>query len=331
MKAVRKNDSKKRNAAASAANANSNTARKPLVPSSPPTTVELRGVSIHFPFKPYKCQEDYMSKVLDALHHSENALLESPTGTGKTLCLLCAALAWQREQARTVQPASSQQQHQQQQQQQQNSTTNTAQQRRKGKHVPVIIYASRTHSQLSQVVRELKNTRYRPKHALLGSREQMCVNPKVKTATSTVTDINHECNRLGKDRKCRFRNQLEGFTPDSNEAGGAGAGIQPVMDMEDLLQMGKTRKVCPFYYTRSLIENAELLLVPYNYLFDKVSNNAMWYCMMQCDVPVMQCTYLAIYMYILKSYLQPSPTLRQGRARYNVARCSVEQRCRHFR
>lgn len=47
---------------------------------SPPTTIELRGVPIHFPFQPYKCQEDYMGVVLDALLRRENALLESPTG-----------------------------------------------------------------------------------------------------------------------------------------------------------------------------------------------------------------------------------------------------------
>ena len=61
-----------------------------------PTLVTLHDVPINFPFKPYKCQEDYMSKVIRALQMSENALLESPTGTGKTLCLLCSALAWQR-------------------------------------------------------------------------------------------------------------------------------------------------------------------------------------------------------------------------------------------
>jgi regulator of telomere elongation helicase 1 len=265
--------------------------------SSPPTTIELRGVPIHFPFRPYTCQEDYMGVVLDALLRRENALLESPTGTGKTLCLLCATLAWQREEARKISdeilgenalatatagdvainhdgtttrlntlpnmmdtdPSSSSVPIPQQQQQQQPP-----------RRVPTIIYASRTHSQLSQVVRELRNTRYRPKHAVLGAREQMCVNPKVKKSTSTAATINHDCSTLTKDRKCQYKNKLDGFIPPSNDSSSGGwFGTQAVMDMEDLLVMGNTHKVCPFYYTRGKVDNAELILVPYNYLFDK--------------------------------------------------------------
>ena len=104
----------------------------------------------------------------------------------------------------------------------------------------------------------------------------MCVHPRVqKTATRTASDVNHDCNKLGQERKCRFRNNLEGFTAPSNEmSGGGGNGScgsthQPVRDLEDLVAMGHEAKVCPFYYTRGQIEKAELVLVPYNYLFDK--------------------------------------------------------------
>ena len=55
----------------------------------------MGGVYIDFPFaKPYPAQMQMMSKIIAALKGKENALLESPTGSGKSLALLCSVLAW---------------------------------------------------------------------------------------------------------------------------------------------------------------------------------------------------------------------------------------------
>lgn len=58
-------------------------------------TVNIHNIEVEFPKDPYACQVDYMQKVLQAITEGHNALLESPTGTGKTLSLLCSTLAWQ--------------------------------------------------------------------------------------------------------------------------------------------------------------------------------------------------------------------------------------------
>jgi len=53
----------------------------------------IEGIEISFPYEPYKPQVEYMKAVIKALNGKKNALLQSPTGTGKTLSLLCACLA----------------------------------------------------------------------------------------------------------------------------------------------------------------------------------------------------------------------------------------------
>ena len=50
--------------------------------------VDVGGTCVNFPFTPYDIQVDYMKKVLECLDNSHHGLLESPTGTGKTLSSL---------------------------------------------------------------------------------------------------------------------------------------------------------------------------------------------------------------------------------------------------
>ena len=61
------------------------------------TVLTIEDIPVEFPFSPYDCQVDYMRSTMQAINTSSNAILESPTGTGKTLCLLSVALAMQEE------------------------------------------------------------------------------------------------------------------------------------------------------------------------------------------------------------------------------------------
>ena len=56
--------------------------------------LNILGIEIYFPYEPYENQILYMKKVIEALQTKGMAGLESPTGTGKTLCLLCACLGY---------------------------------------------------------------------------------------------------------------------------------------------------------------------------------------------------------------------------------------------
>ena len=173
----------------------------------------IRGVPVDFPYTPYPCQVTYMARVIEALEAGSNALLESPTGTGKTLCLLCAVLAWREHNTSALK---------------REAVARAKASREAGDAAeagrggggpgaddgsgalevdgferPRVIYTTRTHSQLAQVVGELRKTRYGRARkgeagalssALLSSREQTCIHSSVKTLRGTLQ--NQVCQKL---------------------------------------------------------------------------------------------------------------------------------------
>ncbi len=54
----------------------------------------------HHPYQPYDIQRDFMIALYQCLEDSKVGIFESPTGTGKSLSLICGSLTWLREQKR---------------------------------------------------------------------------------------------------------------------------------------------------------------------------------------------------------------------------------------
>ncbi|XP_076624502.1 regulator of telomere elongation helicase 1 isoform X2 [Colletes latitarsis] len=239
--------------------------------------VTINNIIINFPFKPYLVQEEYMAKVIECLQNSKNGVLESPTGTGKTLSLLCSSLSWLLTKKAQLQAQSlvggietpnfgghffKQ--------------LNNGLKEAAGKSdpsisfnwaAPKIIYASRTHSQLSQAMQELKKSSY--KHvsvAVLGSRDQLCIHPEVSKETNTSNKV-HMCHSKVKSRTCFYYNNVETRKEDPFFK-------QQLLDIEDLVKAGHKFKCCPYFLSRELKQNADITFMPYNYLLDVKSRRS---------------------------------------------------------
>lgn len=144
-----------------------------------------------------------------------------------------------------------------------------------------IFFCSRTHLQLSQFVGELRRIKLAPaipkeveehtskglevdvneelKHLTLGSRKNLCINPKV-TALKHPTAINERClelqdSKTPADRKCQF------IPSKDNEAAALDFqhyALSKIRDIEDLGAIGKKLGVCPYYSTRPTVKPSEV-------------------------------------------------------------------------
>lgn len=210
-------------------------------------------------------------------------MLESPTGTGKTLSLLCASLAWLNQnrlnaasvgqsddvndavandgdvmihtrltgKAPKLDPTQMDDQE----------LVNFLKQRRSSE--PRIFFSSRTHSQLSQSIKELKKCAYSSNSAVvLGSRDQLCINPEVQKL-DTNSAKNQACKaKISGAGKCPYYQNYETKLSDPDYA------EKTIFDIEDLVTIGEKRKCCPYFASRKLQDRSDIVFLPYNYLLD---------------------------------------------------------------
>ncbi|CAK9071163.1 ATP-dependent DNA helicase CHL1 (Chromosome loss protein 1) [Durusdinium trenchii] len=300
-----------------------------------------------FPHPPYPSQLDFMAKVYETLEMGGVAVLESPTGTGKTLSLLCPSLSWLRQQELSImasklapeedadgwaEPLRAQarasaeyvwkrrrERRELRQRRARQSMALTAsgaatvprpmKQRRTADveqssrdeaeegdlsleaplqletvKVPEkaqedlfaeklqIIFCSRTHSQLAQVLREIRGI---PSSAVpenlavvtLGSRQSLCIHSVVRSRAKGAGHFNDLC-RLATEEgatrslRCEWKKSAEVM---------ADAFLSEMMDIEGMTERGRAPVGggCPYYGGRRAVQEADVLLVPYQSLVNK--------------------------------------------------------------
>jgi chromosome transmission fidelity protein 1 len=343
----------------------------------------------HHPFTPYDIQQQFMKQMYDCIEDGKVGIFESPTGTGKSLSLICASLTWLREHKRRtyddaiaaievdeeepdwmaeharnekrrelrqmrdeleerlraarereqkiknraakgepaakkrkivssdeVEPTDEDQfvlddydsdtggsKHGNEGSQYSAETTKLLEQlgllppKKKESSVEdveeevKVYFCSRTHSQLSQFVGELKRVKLPPglppedgpkdvtegvKQLSLGSRKNLCINPKVNKLESQ-TAVNERCIELQQsstaaEQKCPFlpNKENEDMVLEFRDRA-----LAEIRDIEDTAKIGAGLAICPYYASRTAIDPAELVTLPYPLLLQKAAREAL--------------------------------------------------------
>ncbi|KAI8117956.1 ATP-dependent DNA helicase DDX11 [Lucilia cuprina] len=348
-----------------------------------PKTVLTCPTDFNFPFTPYTIQQELMQELYKVLENKQIGIFESPTGTGKSLTLTCAALKWLEDHEQLVrkellQRLSEVQKEVLKLEKESLEVTDwismhskTSQQRQellelkdmqklldeyeeklneiKGKQkvlkqkrsksitlnkheesqvadVPdevnillddsfsneddehlfpnekrekyrdvQIFFCSRTHTQLAQVVREIKRTKYgeRIRCVSLASRQQLCIHKQLRKLNNNAV-INEKCLDMAKESKSKAKTtacDTDGCVQKKARITQSKTGLNSItkcefktpalvqdlsdlslgdiLDIEDLVAEGEQLQACPYYAARNATQLAQIVMLPYQLLLHK--------------------------------------------------------------
>lgn len=72
-----------------------------------------------------------------------------------------------------------------------------------------------------------------------------------------------------------YKNNLDSYQGVSSSSNPSVPKQSAALDVEDLVKMGRSEKVCPYFHTRDMSTKADLVLLPYNYLLDSSIRNTL--------------------------------------------------------
>ncbi|QHS76720.1 DNA helicase [Saccharomyces paradoxus] len=152
---------------------------------------------------------------------------------------------------------------------------------------PVKIYfASRTYSQLGQFTSQLRLPSFpssfrdkvlheKVKYLPLASKKQLCINPKVMK-WKTLEAINDACADLRHSKEgCMFYQNTNEWRHCSDTLTLRDMIFSEIQDIEDLVPMGKSLGVCPYYVSREALPIAEVVTLPYQYLLSESTRSSL--------------------------------------------------------
>jgi len=180
-----------------------------------------------FPYDPYPQQLEFMSDIERVVGNRGVLVAEACNGFGKTVCSLASLLPLNHK----------------------------------------IIYATRTHEQVRQVLLEIErinrhaDTRFSAVN--LASRRHLCLNQKCRKLPPVEA---YEACRLMRDtHKCPYKWKLKTL-PTS---------LPPVLSLKKLRTYGESQYTCPYFLARKMAEKCTVVVGPYQYVFNEFIRERM--------------------------------------------------------